>query len=133
MGCTNCGSDKTKKYDSRGNVIGTPELNQPQPNSVAQEARELTYAEFKVKRDQFRNNTTKLGNTKVAEFSEDYKRIQIDELISVYNHDEVHFKLTPSQALVALWQFAHHPEYQKVFNEFEGLREQVDTKYALLQ
>ncbi len=65
-------------------------------------------------------------------FSDDYKRIQIDELISVYNHEFVHVKLTPSQALVALYEFVHNPTYQKIIDEFTGLREQVDLRYAEL-
>lgn len=138
MSCKGCtGNKEEKKYDSRGNVIGTPEMkqraNEQQQHAHAHEARELSYTEYLSKRAEFRAESKAVGNQKVLEFSDDYRRIQIDELISVFNLDEVHFKLTPSQALVALWEFAHHPAYQKVFDEFEGLREQVDIKYSELK
>jgi len=136
MGCNGCGGEKEKKFDSRGNVIGAPELGRAeakQHNAVAQEAREMSYAEYLAKRHEFRENNRQMGNEKVTEFSDEYKRIQVDELVSVYNHDEVHFKLTPTQALAALWEFCHHPSYQKVIGEFKGLSEQIDIKYAELK
>ena len=138
MGCNGCLENDTKKeIDSRGNVIGQAELKNEEikkhQNPIAQEAREMSYAEYIIKRTEFRDANKIAGNKKVSEFSDEYKRIQIDELVSVYNHDEVHFKLTPSQALVALWEFCHHPAYQKVFSEFEGLNEQIDKKFSELK
>ncbi len=142
MGCSGCpGNEKSARYDSRGNVIGIPESAEvgtpppPQPpnGNPGDEVREMRYQEYTVERDAFREASRKAGDEKVTEFSEDYKRIQIDELISVYNHEEVHFKLTPSQALMALWEFSSHPVYAKVFSEFEGLRERVVEEYEKIK
>jgi len=138
MACNGCGDKaSTNKYDRHGNVVGSAEFvgqeHQVEEANIAAQARELSYSEYRKMRNEFRENSRKKGNEKVKEFSNDYKRIQIDELIAVYNHDEVHFKLTPSQALVALWEFVHHPDYQYIINEFDGLREQVDLKYSKLK
>lgn len=134
MPCKGCSSkDGAPSTDKHGNpVIGQNELAKEE-ELINSTAKEVSYKEYLTKRESFRKRTRDFGNKKVKEFSKDYKRIQIDELISVYNHDEVHFKLTPSQALVALWEFAHHPDYQDVFEEFVGLREQIDDKYRKLK
>jgi len=144
MGCNTCpgaGTPSTQ-YDKRGNVSTKNAMEQQDEemhkraladNKEPVESKFLSYAEYKHKRAEFRKASKRVGDDTVKEFSEEYKRIQIDELISVFNHDEVHFRLTPTQALVALWELSHLPDYQKVINEFKGLRENVDKKYALLK
>lgn len=132
MGCSGCGK---KDVQSKMNVDkhGVPiESRAAMENTGAPDIYTMSYVEYTKRRDEFRAKARDIGNKKIESLSDDYKRIQIDELVSVYNHDEVHFKLTPTQALIALWEFAHHPAYTKIFDEFEGLREQIDTKHAEL-
>lgn len=140
MACNGCDDNKTtnKKYDKTGNVMNHPaeqlenERSQGPKHtheSSMDQAQNMKYSEYKQLRKTFRESARNQRDEIVKQFTEDYKRIQIDELISVYNLEEVHFKLTPDQALVALWEFAHDAIYQKVIDEFEGLREQVDIKY----
>lgn len=130
MGCAGCGSRDTNSanVDKRG--VGKPAM---ETENKTEDAYNMSYAEYVQQRSGFRARAREIGNEKIKTLSDDYKRIQIDELLSVYNHDEVHFKLTPSQALMALWEFAHHPGYEKIFDEFKGLREAVDKKYEELK
>lgn len=143
MGCRGCGpGDKGSEYDKHGNRMEHPAEVQERARhaehrrahgTARDQARELSYAEYTRRRAEFREQARVVRDKAIAEFSDDYKRIQIDELISVYNLEEVHFKLTPEQALVALWEFVHDKGYQKVIDEFEGLREAIDKRYVELQ
>ena len=143
MGCNGCpGDPKNTTYDKDGNVMNHPaeavdrarhEDHGRAHASVREQARQMPYTEYLRLRKEFREKARVLRDGAVKEFTEDYKRIQIDELLSVYNLDEVHFKLTPDQALIALWEFSHDAAYQNVISEFEGLREAIDVKHAELQ
>jgi len=143
MACNGCNDSTTtnKKYDKTGNVMQHPaeqlenERKRGHKNSHESnmdQAQNMKYSEYIQLRKTFRENARAQRNEIVKQFTDDYKRIQIDELISVYNLEEVHFKLTPDQALVALWEFAHDAVYKKVIDEFEGLREIIDIKYDQL-
>jgi hypothetical protein len=140
MGCSTCPKPKkAENLDKHGNPISEAEkeelrrhTNVQREQNMAEEILNMSYTEYINRRKKWRDNTRAMGQEKIQSFSEDYKRIQIEELVSVYNLEEVHFKLTPDQALAALHEFIHNPVYSRVVDEFEGLREQVDKKYAEL-
>jgi len=142
MGCRSCpDSDKNQAVDKHGNpvernpVIGQAQISVKEPaahkhpNTAIEQARELTYAEYIAMRNHWRAESKLIGQEKIQTFTEDYKRIQLEELVSVYNLDEVHFKLSPTQALSALYEFANNSVYDNVFSEFEGLKEQIIEKF----
>jgi len=139
MGCGNCpGAPKNTSVDKHGNYIGESEISEKEKQTqeviaksrgLVDEALNMSYPEYIKRKDEWRAYTRKAGKEKITTYSDDYKRILIEELVGVYNLDEVSFKLTPEQALVALYEFTHNKDYQKVINEFEGLREQIDMRY----
>jgi hypothetical protein len=136
MGCKGCSdhSENPGVFDSRGNKKNIMEQYEEEVysnNKDKQLKGNMPYTEYKKKKSIFRNKSYTEGDAIIKTFSEDYKRIQVDELIAVYNNEEVH-RLCPTQALVMLHELVHHRDYQKVINEFLGLREQVDTKYEEL-
>jgi hypothetical protein len=89
---------------------------------------DMSYNEFLREKKIFRESTRKAGEEAILTFSDDYKRIQIQQFVDIANYEDVG-RLTPEQAIGALWELVHHQAYQKVIDEFEGLREQVDRKY----
>jgi len=140
MSCPGC-PEKSKglpNVDSRGNIIDNhsemgnyeKEVYNTKPSN-AKPIQNMTYAEYMKGREEVQKRSRKLGDEMVKKFTPDYKRIQIQELIDIYNHEEVS-RLTPTQALVGLWELVHHKEYQNIIMEFENLSEQVDKKYLEL-
>lgn len=142
MSCDGC-PGANKKVDKHGNpVVGKNEMGEEeikrhadalQSARARQEARDMSYSDYLTMKKNNQAESRRIGKETIATFSDDYKRIQIDGLISVYNHEEVNFNLTPTQALVALYEFVHDPGYQKIVKEFDGLAEQVDKKYKELK
>ena len=141
MSCRGCPDDdrSVKKYDKTGNEMNHPaeqkereihEQHRHEHPSMQDMARAMTYKEYKKRKSDFRADARELRNKTVVQFTEDYKRIQIEELLAVHNLEEVHFKLTPEQAVVALWEFTRDKEYTNVIDEFEGLREAIDRRHS---
>jgi hypothetical protein len=146
MGCRGCPEkSRNLRVDRHGNPIPEVKENIPQQGSstmsdyekevynqasnVRKEA--MNYRDYIREKKIQRDKTREISDTVVKTFSDDYKRIQIDELISVFNNEEVH-RLSPTQSLVMLYELVHHAEYQKIIDEFESLKEQVDIKYKSL-
>lgn len=148
MGCKGCPERSERlKFDRYGNPIvdGEPkEKDLPSVESamssyekevynqtMLKNRSNVTYKEYVKGKEEHRKRTRDIGNDVIKSFSDDYKRIQVDELIAVYNNEEVH-RLSPTQALVMLYELVHHKDYQKIIEEFVGLNEIVDKKYKQL-
>lgn len=147
MGCKGCPERNEKlRFDRYGNPIpkeepvSSAESIDSAMSSYEKEVYEqttlknrsnTTYKEYVLGKEEHRKKTREIGNNIIKSFSDDYKRIQVDELVSVFNNEEVH-RLSPTQALVMLYELVHHKDYQKIISEFEGLSEQVDLKYKML-
>lgn len=93
----------------------------------------LSYKEYIKEREQYVREKKSIAEEMVSERSEDFKRIQIHDLVMIFNYEEFSPYITPHQAIVALWEFSHSKSFNKIFDEFEGLREQVDLRYKELK
>jgi hypothetical protein len=149
MGCKGCPEkNKNLSFDKYGNPVieGSPPNDTPTPNkdsamgdyekevyeqTLLKGRKDITYKEYVAGKAIHRDRGRALGDNVIKNLSDDYKRIQIDELVGVVNSEEVH-RLSPTQALVMLHELVHHKDYQKIIVEFTNLSEQVDTKYAEL-
>jgi hypothetical protein len=150
MGCKGCPEkNKNIQVDKYGNPVLPGQENQQ--NNTFKESKEalaeyekevynqsllktkanITYKEYVNGKAEHRKKSKDLGDSILKSFSDDFKRIQVDELIAVVNNEEVH-RLSPTQALVMLYELVHHKDYQKIISEFTNLNEQVDKKYQEL-
>jgi hypothetical protein len=136
MGCRGC-PDKSNinTLDSRGNpVVGKAaiseedfsNLKKPKPLS------EMGYQEYVSERNLMREQTRAASKVVVGGFSNDYKRIQLQQMIDIANFEEMGH-LTPDQAISALWEMIHTEEYGMVAREFHSLYEEVDKRYEELK
>lgn len=134
MGCGNC-KDKRKalNVDSRGNQI--VENNPPPKKEKSQRIqKDITYKEYIEQKEDIRKKTKIESDNITRTLSDDTKRIMIDNLVGIYNGEEVSpLRLAPEQALMSLWNIVHNEDYISIVNEFNGLREQVDTLYEELK
>jgi hypothetical protein len=138
MGCRGCPEKSGSKVDRYGNPLN--ENHTHANSSMGDYEKEvyahndlrfrenMTYRDYKKEKEAHRKKTREMSDQIAKSFSDDYKRIQIDELIAVVNNEEVH-RLSPTQSLAMLYELTHHADYQKIVDEFEGLREQVDALY----
>lgn len=137
MGCKGCpGSNKRPDIDRNGNTINTESdmekyEKETYNNNNQGNIGDLTYAEYLNKKQQYRSELKEKGKEIVASLPEDIKRIRIHELVSTYNHDEV-TEVSPTQALVALWELMQMPPYKHIVDEFDGLEAQITEKYEAL-
>lgn len=136
MGCDNCpGSKKPENVDKRGNIKNTrAELDDRKermapyliPTNPVLES--ITFEEYVAQKTIYRKQAEAMSSKAVNSFSDDYKRIQIQELIDVVNHEDAS-PLSPSQALKALNVLSYMDGYKNVFEEFSGLTERVHDLY----
>ena len=92
-----------------------------------------TFSEYLSLKEQFKLRAKEAEKDFLIRANDDIKRMQIHELLAVYNHEEAaRGNLSPTQALRALWDICHKKEYQKVVSEFDKLCEQVDRRYGEL-
>ena len=152
MSCRGCPEkNKNLKFDRYGNpivegeepkqeVVNTPTAKDSAMGEYEKEIYEqatlktrnnITYKDYVREKNHHKDKTRTISEAVIKNFSDDYKRIQVDELISVFNNEEVH-RLSPTQALVMLHELVHHKDYQKIIAEFTNLPEQVDKKYKEL-
>jgi len=133
MGCNGCDEKvKIPNVDKRGNRINEQRDEMSFHQKVENTPYALTYEEYMREKEANTKLMRIKGDEVVQGFSLDYKRIQIRELIDIYNLDEV-ARLSPDQALRALWEFANHDSYQEVVAEFEGLKERVNYLYSKVE
>ena len=139
MSCEGCGKDKKYTiYDRHGNVI---EKDKPKKEIIdevqapsGEPAITKTLYELLAEKEQYKKQIDKQHEDLIAQSTDDMKRIMIMELISIYNHEEISMtRMSPTQALVVLWRYLHHPSFQKVAAEFGRLSEEVDKKYEGLK
>ena len=146
MGCKEC-NDKPKNpnRDRNGNIVGTEsEMDQREKDAydkISQEVDQLklsdrpnpdaTYQEYVAGKEKHSKKIRELGPKAVRALTDDQKRIKVLELLSIYNYDDLGM-LSPSQALIALWELMKMPEYKTIINEFEDLEAQVTEKYNAL-
>ncbi len=146
MGCKGCSKEpKNINRDRNGNIVGTEsEMDHYEDDMYSKISKEVnklkitdrpkpdaTYQEYVDGKAKHKAKIRELGPKAVSGLTDDQKRIKIFELISIYNYDDLG-RLTPSQALVALWELAQMPEFKTTINEFEGLETQVMEKYQTL-
>jgi len=148
MSCNGCpDKDKDTPFaDKKGNVKnkdGTANkaaVNEPKKSSSAPtpdmipthpQLENMSYADYLVQKTIFREKAKGVSDNAVKQFSLDYKRIQVQELIDVVNHEDAG-PLSPTQALQALHSLASLDDYKSVFNEFSGLQESIDKLYSEL-
>ena len=140
MSCKDCGKNKNMSIgvDRRGNPINTELTDMAKYENDIQTATAggwpKTFNEYlKLKKD-FNQKADEARKVFLRKATEDVKRMQVHELLSVYNHEEAsRSHLSPSQALKALWDICHLKEYNSVVDEFPGLREQVELKYEKIK
>jgi hypothetical protein len=146
--CRGCGKEPKDYavFDRRGNPTTMGNMTNNNPPATPKEAvgSILSYdgtplvektideaLEDKRKRREF---IEKQGNDLITNMTDDMKRLVIIDLLSVYNLEEFSMAYTsPNQALVALWKYVHHPAFQTILREFEGLAEEVDKRYEELR
>lgn len=138
MGCNDCPKvTKNSNVDKYGNIKGTEtevEKQEISTNKQIKETRDYPTFEEYLKEKKLRSKKLREEGKNIVEtIPEDLKRIRIHELVSTYNHDEVTGMLTPTQALVALYELLQMPPYKKIINEFDNLEEQVIEKYKKLE
>ena len=138
MSCPECNKsiDKTLQVDRRGNVISGASMDdRPEkrfrPKELPADLKNQTYQQYIKEKSIAREYGKKIGNDAIKTFSTDHKRIQIKELIDVVNHEDGG-PLSPTQALQALYDFSKLNEYEKIFDEFSGLKERVLCLYNKL-
>lgn len=137
MSCDNCpGSKKPDNVDKRGNIIGEKAEMQgkaPSPHLVPTHPvlEQFTFEEYITQKTIHRKQAETESNKAVKSFSEEYKKIQIQELIDVVNHEDAS-PLSPTQAIKALKALSEVEEYKNTFTFFSGLLEQVDSLYEKL-
>lgn len=135
MTCKGCPKGvKNPNRDRMGNIKGTEsemeEYEQRVVDDIHKSVRSFT--DYLSDRKRFREERRESGLNALKLMPEDYKRIRLHELISIYNYEEIEMGLAPTQALVALWELGNTKEYEKVFEEFTGLKEQVEERYQEL-
>ncbi|KKL56001.1 hypothetical protein LCGC14_2249760 [marine sediment metagenome] len=140
MVCSGCREKKENRImDRRGNLINQERDNMEKHEKVHKEhlIRGISdsFLHYRKAKNAAKQVAEKMRDDFITTLTDDQKRIQIAELIGIFNYEEVsggQKMLAPSQALAALWDIVHHVAYAQVVGEFKGLSEQVDTKYEEL-
>ena len=123
--CKGCGNKEDAfNVDSRGNI----------KESNNGSLKDISYKDYVRLKEESRLHTAILGEKETEKLTDDMKRIYITDLVGVANAEEVSpLKISPEQALSALWYLVHNKAYNVVVSEFKDLREQVDAKYEELK
>lgn len=143
MACPGCGKvDRTPEKTVNGNIPGTDspqEIKELEQEEAIKKLRaldeafpnisDMTYVEYRKVKSEYIDQKKAVAGVVARSRSEDFKRIQIHDLVMIYNYEEFSPYISPHQAIVALWELSHDKAFTKVFDEFSGLSEQVDLRY----
>lgn len=149
MACGGCKeTQQNGNVDKRGNVVTGEAVMSSAEQSMIDEARarvsnipkppgsggaifSMSYKDYLKEKEVFRQKGKVVSGDAAKSFSKDYKRILIQQMLDVANYEEVG-RISPEQAVVALWEFAHSEYFTEVIDEFEGLRKSIDIRYEML-